>query len=168
MPVQPLAGMAERVIRYAERETNMQPSEPRPTIPQLAGIDLDAFVADYIDCAYFTDTGDDEQPPNDAELSLEAHAAALEDCRAFILAAHPLLREAINRVGYDQARAAHDFWYTRNGHGVGFWDRDELTRIVGTSGEPLDSDLGDRLSAIATQFGEVSLCQGDDGRVHFV
>lgn len=140
----------------------------QPNIPALAGIDLEAFVASYIECAYFTDTGDDEQPPKDAELSLEARAKSLEDCRAFILAAHPLLREALNRDGYDQTRAAHDFWYTRNGHGVGFWDRDELTRIAGTDGEVLDSDLGDRLSVLARQFRSVDLYQGDDGLLYVV
>ena len=124
----------------------------RATIPQLAGIDLDAFVRAYIAAAYFTDTGEDDQPPTDAELSNEARAAALEDCRAFARAAHPLLREAVSRAGYDSARAGHDFWLTRNGHGAGFWDRTEL-----------DADeLGDRLTVLAKEFGDVDLYQGDD------
>jgi hypothetical protein len=43
---------------------------------------------------------------------------------------------------YDEAAAGRDFWYTRCGHGVGFWDRGL-------------GDLGDKLSAIAKTYGDV-------------
>lgn len=46
-----------------------------------------------------------------------------------------------------------DFWLTRNGHGVGFWDRD-----VGA--------VGDRLTKACKKFGETYLYVGDDGKIH--
>lgn len=54
---------------------------------------------------------------------------------------------------YDAAAAGRDFWYTRNGHGVGFWDRD------------LPGDLGDKLTEIAESFGgaDASFGEAADG-----
>jgi hypothetical protein len=43
------------------------------------------------------------------------------------------------------ARAGHDFWLTRNGHGAGFWDGDWR--------EPSAS----RLTAAAHKFGECNI-----------
>ena len=42
----------------------------------------------------------------------------------------------------------HDFWYTRNGHGTGFWDG--------------DYEEGHALTDIAHSFGEVYTYEGDD------
>lgn len=47
----------------------------------------------------------------------------------------------------------HDFWLTRNRHGVGFWDRDL-------------GEVGDRLTKAAHACGEVDLYVGDDGRIY--
>lgn len=121
-----------------------------------AGETLDAFTAAYIECIYFTDTGDNEQPSSEIEMSAEAIEQAKADCAAFQAANAALLAEAYNRVGYDEARAGHDFWYTRNGHGVGYWDRDAL-----------DADsLGTRLSLAATAEGGCDSYEGDDGKLH--
>ena len=45
-------------------------------------------------------------------------------------------------------KVVHDFWYTRNGHGAGFWDG--------------DYENGEVLTDIADSFGEVSTYEGDD------
>jgi hypothetical protein len=37
-----------------------------------------------------------------------------------------MLAAAVMRDGYDWSRAGNDFWYTSQGHGVGYWDRSEL------------------------------------------
>ena len=50
--------------------------------------------------------------------------------------------------------AAHDFILTRNGHGVGFWERERWH-------EPWDR----RLTDLCKQFGELS-CYVFDGRVY--
>lgn len=49
---------------------------------------------------------------------------------------------------YDAKAAGRDFWYTRNGHGVGFWDRDL-------------GEVGDKLTKIAKSFGELYVSFGN-------
>jgi hypothetical protein len=115
------------------------------------------FIIAYIECAYFTDTGDGDQPPSDAEMSEDGIDSAIHDGIDFMRKSAMLLAEAANRVGYDYTRAGHDFWYTRNGHGVGFWCRDELD----------DGDLGNRLSDVTREFGQSDLYAGDDGLLYF-
>lgn len=51
--------------------------------------------------------------------------------------------------------AGHDFWLTRNGHGCGFWDRDEL-----------DADLAIRLTDAAKACGTSDLYVGDDKKLY--
>jgi hypothetical protein len=51
-------------------------------------------------------------------------------------------------------RAGRDFWLTRNGHGVGFWDGDWP--------EP----MADHLTEISKKFGEFDLYNGDNGQVY--
>lgn len=48
----------------------------------------------------------------------------------------------------------HDFYMTRNGHGVGFWDRGL-------------GELGDWLTRMSDPFGEASLYVGDDGLIYY-
>ncbi len=46
------------------------------------------------------------------------------------------------------------FWLTRNGHGVGFWDRGL-------------GEVGKKLTEICHQFGEIHLMEGDDGELNY-
>ena len=57
------------------------------------------------------------------------------------------------RSAYDESRAGNDYWYTRNGHGTGFWDRGL-------------GELGDKLAA-ACRYREVNMVRGDDGLIYF-
>lgn len=116
-------------------------------------MDESDFIQGYINAIFFTDTGDDNQPESDVMLAPETLQLIKNDCRDFIAAAGDLLVDACNRVGYDAERAGHDFWLSRNGHGAGFWCRDELE----------DGDLGDKLTAIVAWFHGVGLYTGDDG-----
>lgn len=52
------------------------------------------------------------------------------------------------------ARAGHDFWLNRNGHGAGFWDGDWP--------EPEAS----RLDKASKRFGGVDLTVGDDKKIY--
>lgn len=61
-------------------------------------------------------------------------------CHDFQQRATPLLNQAYER-GYEAMQAGRDLWYTSQGHGVGYWSRDELS----------EGDLGDRLSAVAPE-----------------
>lgn len=80
-----------------------------------------------------------------AELDPES----LLELRVFVLGwlglnAGPVA-EALARDGYDATRMGNDLYYTRAGHGTGFWDRSELDA----------DDLGERLSSV-TRYGEVN------------
>lgn len=79
-----------------------------------------------------------------ADLDPESVKSITADCAAFREKAADLLALAYAR-GYSEEQAGMDFWYTRNGHGVGYWERRELE----------EEGLGDKLSAIAKTFGEV-------------
>lgn len=113
----------------------------------------DDFTRGYIECLYFTDTGEDDQPASDAPLSADALASIIEDCEAFkAIAALPLAHAYAHFPEYDAAQAGRDFWFTRNGHGVGFWDRG-----LGA--------VGYGLSRGARIFGTCSAYTNDDGSI---
>jgi hypothetical protein len=71
---------------------------------------------------------------------------AFDVCKAFVDANLELFNAAMNRceegygshpdAGSAEAAFGHDLWLTLQGHGVGFWDRDELKA----------ASLGDRLT----------------------
>lgn len=117
---------------------------------------LDGFTQGYIEAMFFTDASD----PDDgdlahatvAELATESLARIIRDCEAFQNAHVALLELAYETDDYDDTRAGRDYWYTRNGHGVGFWDRDL-------------GELGEKLSAVA-RYSAVDLYRGDDGLIY--
>ena len=80
--------------------------------------------AAYIEAVYFTDTGDSEQPTPDAELTDLFRAQAYLHCRDFFWAMTEDLN--LNPNDFDWSQIGHDLWLTRNGHGTGFWDRQDL------------------------------------------
>ena len=74
------------------------------------------FINSYIETIYFTDTGDMDQPESDAEMCEYFKRECIIDCLAF-------LQRIECYISDDQLdRAAYDFWFTRQGHGVGFWE----------------------------------------------
>lgn len=82
----------------------------------------------YIEALYLTETGDQDQPPTDAELSDLTKAEARIACIRFMQAAgsgcgYPA---TFKLEDLNPAQVGHDLWLTRNGHGVGFWDRPEV------------------------------------------
>jgi hypothetical protein len=79
---------------------------------------LQDMAAAYLEAAYFTD----KEEGVDAEFTREFEAAAYDACANFENACN--LLEIDLRASYpDPTQLGHDLWYTRNGHGVGFWDR---------------------------------------------
>jgi hypothetical protein len=124
--------------------------------------DLDDFSKSYIEALFFTngDTGDDDEDSlNDLgveALTPESVSNIAKDCAAFNELAGDLLSEAYD-AGYSIEQAGHDFWFTRQGHGTGFWDRKALQ----------EGELGERLSKIAKGFGVAYCYIGDDSRIHY-
>lgn len=111
----------------------------------------DELVNAYLDTVVFTDFGSDSDIPADARFSPLAIAEAHRDARNFFNANKDLL-------GDNTADSMmHDLWFTRNGHGVGFWDRPEKW------GE----ENAKILTRCAECVGELWTYVGDDGLVYF-
>lgn len=120
--------------------------------------DLNSFARHYVEALFFTNAGPDDEIPSDAEF----HELALEriavDCAKFEEQMGETIDAASCQRGsgeYNQReQAAHDFWMTRNGHGVGFWDGDWSEPEAGI------------LTQAAKAFGEVWPYLGDDGLIY--
>lgn len=108
---------------------------------------LDAFTRGYIEALLWTDA--DGKTIDD--LAPETLEKAIVDCRDFQSNAIWLKHQ--NELSDSQG--GHDFWLTRNGHGAGFWDRDELSKEAQTE-----------LSDLSREFGEIDAYEGDDGLVY--
>ncbi len=128
---------------------------------------LDTMARAYLECALWLSPGECDESGElvageflDADydfsdLDRETEARARRDCARF-LELHGLPQYG-DRSRLDCAeKCGHDFWLTRNHHGAGFWDRDDLP----------EGD-GDRLTAAAHAFGECDLVVGEDGLLHF-
>lgn len=121
------------------------------------------FVRGYVEALFFCEAHEDNpelEHATVADLSPESLSEIIADCARFQEIAAPLLERAYTR-GYTPEQAGRDFWFTRNGHGVGFWDRDVL-RADG---------LGDELSTLcgwraSTGLYEVDVYMGDDEKVY--
>jgi len=85
---------------------------------------IDTMYKAYLECVYSTDTGDTSQPSSNAELTALFKAQAYQACRDFVYAATYYSKEALDDL--DPVQVGHDLWFTRNGHGVGFWDRPKI------------------------------------------
>lgn len=143
------------------------PSPCAPCICHARTFDqLDSFAQGYVTALFFTDGGPDEGQLGDAgfsDLAPDTLAAILADCANFQNAASLTFAEMEKWAdgGWRMDRLGHDFWLTRNGHGAGFWDREELD-IASDSG----ATFGNLLSDLAREFGTCDAYLGDDGKVY--
>lgn len=114
-----------------------------------------SFVQGFIEALFFTEEENLQEPTVD-QLSEEAWIKITADCDLFEKEAEKSLNLAYDYCPneYGAERAGRDFWYTRNGHGTGFWDRNL-------------GPVGDELTKQAKTFSELSPYLGDDGQVYF-
>ncbi len=109
----------------------------------------DPFVLAYLGALLWSSTDDNDEPLDKnysvEDITEDAREKAVEDCGKFKSEAAELLQEAENN-GYDTEQAGHDFALTRNRHGAGFWDREEIA-----------GEIGKKLTDIAHEFGEYDL-----------
>lgn len=115
---------------------------------EVASPEMMSMLNGYIEAAIWTaeeelDSEDDIEP----YVSNDSRIDAYVDVRNFINTAGSLIN------GIDPSQIGHDLWFTRNGHGTGFWDR-EL------------GETGEKLSQIAINMGEKNVYWGDDGKIH--
>lgn len=124
--------------------------------------DLDEFTRAYIAAALWsTNDNSDEETGGDpfdanygpSHIHPTTLARMVDDCRRF----QRDHAETLARCGGGLEQAGHDFWLTRNRHGVGFWDRRD---------DVWDAAARDELTASSHRWGEIDLYLGDDGKIH--
>ncbi len=121
--------------------------------------DLDAFTRAYIEAALWSTNDESDErggEPMDANYDIydiepDTLAKLAADCAKF-QAENAADLALYNHPQWTAAElGGHDFWLTRNGHGCGFWDRNDC----------LPEDAGQRLTDAAHAYGEVYLEVGD-------
>lgn len=127
----------------------------------INGVDLDVFCHAYIEAALWSsaygDDGESNLDDGKHELAEVTKHIMRENCRLFLTLHGTHIRyEACKAPGAGgfEAKAGHDFWLTRCGHGAGFWDGDWT--------EPNASAL----TVACKHFGNVDLYIGDDGFIY--
>lgn len=107
----------------------------------------------YLIAALWSSTGDNEDPLDQnygiEDIAQKSVEQAEKDCLSFLSAYK-------NIIGTNYEQAGHDFWFTRNGYGVGFWESDR----------PWE-EHGRRLTSAAYAFRELTPVVGDDGKIYF-
>lgn len=140
---------------------------------------LDAFTQGFIEALFFTEeenlceqSGGTHVMPNVGvnPITLESRylggnpygfgdlapaslSMVVEDCSVFQRRNAFSLKKATETAGYDMTMAGRDFWYTRNGHGVGYWDRGL-------------GEVGETLTDACKKHRELDVYVGDDGKVY--
>lgn len=122
--------------------------------------DFKSFLQAYLVAALWSSNEDDGNPLDSKygidDIAPESAQKAEEECKEFVLHNTSDILDAIDtKIGYTWGSAGHDFWLTRCGHGVGFWDRGL-------------GDIGERLSEAARKADNRDLYVGDDGRLYFL
>lgn len=107
--------------------------------------DLEHMIRGYIICALRSSMDDNY---DEKDIHPDTQKAMAADCKYF-------WEENKAMIEHDPPQAGHDLWLTRNRHGTGFWDREELW-------SPNSRELTERAHAM----GEVNLLVGDDGFIH--
>jgi hypothetical protein len=124
-----------------------------------------------------------ECPPISGTTGSPSRAAIARTSTRLPAKAADLLALAYDRDDYNEEQAGRDYWFTRNGYGVGFLDREQLNdsrdlwRECGSPrvDEPGWSEyqarktptIGERLSDLA-RYSEVSPYRGDDGLIYLM
>ena len=116
------------------------------------------FYLAYLEAAVWSSTDDDGEPIErlDLDVSEETKAEMRADCDRFyddnehLITSENCLRQSpYSRYSCDE-QAGHDFWFTRNGHGVGFWETSDW-----------EAEAGEQLTNASKAFGEYYLFAQD-------
>ena len=152
----------EEAHEYAEQHIDCKHAE-------LA--QLDRFTRSYIEAALWS-SYDDEDRPLDAnydidDIAIETLNQMVLDCRDFQATFGELFDSAHHEAG-------RDFWFTRNGHGAGFWDgawsfpaRLNADCALATyTGKTEIPDVGAFLTEMSKAYGSFNLDVDEDGKIH--
>lgn len=108
--------------------------------------EFEDFLDGYLTAAVFSDIPEESRGYADRhDIDEKSLKTARRDCEEFLKDAEALIRSDQHKPGsHDDTpmnHAGRDFWYTRQGHGCGFWDGDW----------PVN---GDELTTLAKKFSE--------------
>lgn len=119
---------------------------------------LDAYRECALWCGVIVENEETGELENDSgntytvsDLSVTAVQESQLDCASFFEQNLELLKETGE---HDFAKHGRDFWFSRCGHGAGFWDRSY-------------GALGDVLHRNTKPYGSTDLIVGDDGFLIF-
>lgn len=120
---------------------------------------FETVLNSYIAAALWSSTDDKgehlDKKHNKGDISEETLSKIKKDITNFLKEAEQYLKES----ELDDGQIGHDFWLTRNRHGVGFWDRGS-----GKSKE-INTALK-KISDISSSYGETDLYIGDDKKIY--
>lgn len=115
--------------------------------------DLSSIEDAYLEAAFWTEEENlDGLSANN--MDDETHLSVTKDIMHFLSQNKELVQEALQYTTPEQI--GHDLWFTRNGHGTGYWDRQELK----------NAGISDKLTEAAKQMGSKNLLAAD-GNVYF-
>lgn len=113
---------------------------------------LSDFAKSYVEAMFFTncDSGDDDEHKANrlgtSRLTRQALECIATDCAQFEAENAAVIQEVLEHGERDLEGIAHDLWFTRQRHGVGFWEGE-------SRGYP--ADTSDKLNKAAKAMGEV-------------
>lgn len=118
---------------------------------------IDEMAQAYIEAAIWSSTDDDGEPLDrnysEDDIDHDTKVEMVNDVATFQRNNGFLIDEAFEEDGKGDDEIGRDFWFTRNGHGAGFWDGDYPA-------------TGDALTQAAKAFNEYDLYVGDDGTIY--
>lgn len=135
---------ASETLICSDCGAEMDEVEANPPQPFVASV-----TEAYLECAAWADAPTDEEDRREDfdGWADEVYDLAEADVKDFLTSNSRDLRDmSAEQIG-------HDFWLTRNRHGVGFWDRGL-------------GDVGERLTKAAHAYGEQYLYVGDDSKLY--
>ena len=95
--------------------------------------DIQDILDAYLECVIFTESGDghdDGVDPFDGKTIYNFSNSSIIEARQQIEWFVNVAGEALDDISDESI--GQDIWYTRNGHGVGFWDRDYDDDVIET------------------------------------
>jgi hypothetical protein len=147
---------------------------PEGKLDEITEKEMKQILSGYLGCVLFTEEynlerefhrfnetqkealfhGQDFQTWLSDSITDDMRLAAYMDIKKFMVdAGEEALREAIEEEGLQ--RLGMDIWYSRNGHGAGFFDHS------------YEQETEDKLTAAAKALGEEFVYIGDDGVLRF-
>lgn len=155
-----------RLRIYGGQKSESRFNRTKRRISEAYGLHPDV-IRQYLETALWSSNDESDESggePFDAnydisDIAPESVAKAKKDIEKFIDMAEEegVLNPYLDAfTGPSWGNLGHDFWLTRNGHGAGFWDRNEI-----------DDEVGKKLTEISKKFREVNPILGDDGKIYF-